>query len=104
MEPNHGHVRHDYWIRPGTNLQNGPQPLGGHEPGGNALVDGAAHSDGPEVIEIDVSDKAAREVIIDGRHCDGWAEGKLPSVSTKNRSQALYRMTPYRKFQALPET
>jgi hypothetical protein len=59
-----------------TNLQNDFQPFSGYETGGNALFDRSAHSDGPEVIEIDVFDKAPRAAVIDRRHCSGRTDGK----------------------------
>ena len=60
-----------------TNLQNDFQPFCGHEPRGNALFNRSAHSDGPEVIEIEVSNIAPGATVIDGRHYSGRSDGKV---------------------------
>ena len=71
---------------PWTNLQNDFEPFSGYETGGKALFDGSAHSDGSEVIEIDVSDKAPRAAVIDRRHCCRRKDGKMPSAIVSNCS------------------
>lgn len=86
-----------------THLQNDFQPFRGHKPGRNALFNRPAHSDGPEVIKIEVPDKAPRPMIVDRRNCckrGGWEK---PSVSI-NHSRRYELMAPYHRFRALPET
>jgi len=87
-----------------TNLQNDFQSFCGYEPRGNALFERSAHSDGSEVIKIDVPDKASRSTVIDRGYCGMRSDGKKRSISINKRSQGLQLMATYRRFQTLQAT
>jgi len=73
--------RHDYWIRGDTNLQNDLEPFCGYKPGRNALFKRSTHSDGSEVIEINVSDKAPWAMVVDRGDCGKRSDEKKQIVS-----------------------